>query len=119
VVHGAGEFGKQSCSLKNVLSISLLCWEDTWLRASLKEKNAEPRSIRDIKECASWLRGARVDVREGLARSGLALIAKWIQETFLDAGLTPDVNGSSITGSGNRLWRTFKKRFLDNGQLGS
>jgi hypothetical protein len=114
VVHGAGEFGKQSCSLKNVLSISLLCWEDTRLRASLKEKNAELRSLRDIKEYASWLRGARVDVREGLARSGLALIAKWLQETFLeaasialrrhgDAGLTPDLNESSITGSGNRL----------------
>jgi superfamily II DNA/RNA helicase len=114
VVHGAGEFGKQSCSLKNMLSISLLCWEDTRLRASLKEKNAELRSLRDIKEYASWLRGARVDVREGLARSGLALIAKWLQETFLeaasialrrhgDAGLTPDLNESSITGSGNRL----------------
>jgi hypothetical protein len=114
VVHGAGIFGKQSCSLKNVLSVSLLCWEDRRLRESIKNNHAELRSIREMKEYASWLRCTSVDVRGGLSRSGLALIAKWIQDTFPeaasialrghgDAGPSLAVNGSSVTGSGNGL----------------
>jgi hypothetical protein len=109
-----GSFGKQSCSLKNVLSVSLLCWEDKSLRESIKKNQVELRSIREMEEYASWLRCTSVDVRGGLSRSGLALIAKWIQETTLEAasialrghgdpGPSLGVNGSSVTGSGNGL----------------
>jgi hypothetical protein len=70
-----------------VLSVSLLCWEDKRLRESIKKNHAELRSIREMKEYASWLRCTRVDVRGGHG----------------DAGPSLGVNGSSVTGSNNGL----------------
>jgi hypothetical protein len=84
VVHGSGEFGKQSCSLKNVLSVSLLCWEDFQLRTSLKMKHTELQGVQDIKEYARWLHCTNGPVRDGSSQTGLALVARWTRETLLE-----------------------------------
>jgi superfamily II DNA or RNA helicase len=86
MVHGAGEFGKQSCPLKNVLSVSLLCWEDLQLRKSLKMKHTELQDIQDINEYARWLHCTSGSVRDGTSQTGLALIATWTRKTFLEGG---------------------------------
>jgi superfamily II DNA or RNA helicase len=82
LVHRDGEFGKRGCSVKNVLSIALLCWEEEKHRQSLKNEFSDLRPVQEIQQYAAWLRCALHGRAGAPLQTGLARIARWLLLSF-------------------------------------
>jgi hypothetical protein len=82
LVHRDGESGKRGCSVKNVLSIALLCWEEEKHRQSLKNEFSDLRPVQEIQQYAAWLRCALHGRAGAPLQTGLARIARWLLLSF-------------------------------------
>jgi hypothetical protein len=82
LVHRDGKFGKRGCSVKNALSIALLCWEKEKNRESLKEAFPDLRPAREIQQSAAWLRCALHGHAVAPLQTGIASTARWLLLSF-------------------------------------